>query len=44
MIGTDDEKYAYRWGADGEDIDDIVGLLRILERYLTQRGDSGNQS
>jgi hypothetical protein len=38
MIGTDDEKDRYEWGADGEDVDKIVGLLRILERYLVQRG------
>jgi hypothetical protein len=38
LVGTDGEKCKYRWGADGEDIDKIVGLLRILERYLAQRG------
>jgi hypothetical protein len=43
-IGTDDEKREYRWGALGKDVDDIVGLLRILERYLAQRGDSEGQS
>ncbi|MDR1265160.1 MAG: hypothetical protein LBK42_06245 [Propionibacteriaceae bacterium] len=44
MIGTDDEKREYRWGALGKDVNDIVGLLRILERYLAQRGDSESQS
>ncbi|MDR1265674.1 MAG: hypothetical protein LBK42_09005 [Propionibacteriaceae bacterium] len=44
MIGTDDEKQEYRWGALGKDVDDIVGLLRILERYLAQRGGSEGQS
>jgi hypothetical protein len=38
MFGTDAEKHEYRWGALGKDVDDIVGLLRILERYLVQRG------
>jgi hypothetical protein len=44
MIGTDDEKKCYEWGADGEDVDDIVGLLRILERYLVQRDGRESQS
>ncbi|MDR1265161.1 MAG: hypothetical protein LBK42_06250 [Propionibacteriaceae bacterium] len=44
LVGTDEEKHAYRWGALDKDVNDIVGLLRILERYLAQRGDSESQS
>ncbi|MDR1265163.1 MAG: hypothetical protein LBK42_06260 [Propionibacteriaceae bacterium] len=38
MVGTQQERDRYEWGALGEDVDKIVGLLRILERYLAQRG------
>ncbi|MDR1265676.1 MAG: hypothetical protein LBK42_09015 [Propionibacteriaceae bacterium] len=43
MVGTDEEKREYRWGALGKDVDDIVGLLRILERYLVQRDGRESQ-
>jgi hypothetical protein len=43
MIGTDDEKKRYEWGASGKNVDKIVGLLRILERYLAQRGGPESQ-
>jgi hypothetical protein len=38
VAGDDEEKQEYSWGALGHDVDDIVGLLRILERHLAQRG------
>ncbi|MDR1265162.1 MAG: hypothetical protein LBK42_06255 [Propionibacteriaceae bacterium] len=37
MVGTQQERDRYEWGAPGKDVDKIVGLLRILERYLAQR-------
>ena len=37
LIGTDEEKESYpTGGATGADVEDIVGLLNILRRYLEQ--------
>ena len=40
FVGTPEEQKSFRWGADGVKVDRIVKYLRILERYLDQRGES----
>ena len=40
VAGTPEEQEDFRWGASGKSVDRIVKYLRILKRYLDQRGAS----
>jgi len=37
LVGTEEEQYRYRWGADGEDYPGIEGYVQILKRYLDKK-------